>query len=137
MNSKLFQRTVHLKKRRNWNLQTSLITISQIASYNLRNLSLEVSKLVQIYHFWVESFGYPEESSYKQFTWQKGSKCGGTLKILLITVSRMASCNLRNLFLEVWKLAQMYHFWVGSFGYPEESSYKQFTWQKRSKCGRI
>ena len=26
----------------------------------------------------------------------------------------MASCNLRNLFLEVWKLAQMYHFlnWV-------------------------
>ena len=36
----------------------------------------------------------------------------------------MANCNLRNLFLEVWKLAQMYHFLVGYFGQPEESLYK-------------
>ena len=36
-------------------------------------------------------------------------KCGGNLKISLITVSRMASCNLRNPFLEVWKLVQIYH----------------------------
>ena len=42
----------------------------------------------------------------------------------------MASCNLRNLFLEVWKLAQICHFWVGYFGEPEESSYTQLTWQK-------
>ena len=32
------------------------------------------------------------------------------LKISLTTVSHMASCNLGNLFLEVWKLAEMYHF---------------------------
>ena len=42
-----------------------------------------------------------------------GSKCGGNLRISLITVSHMASCNLQNLFLEVWKLAQMCHLnWV-------------------------
>ena len=38
----------------------------------------------------------------------KRSKCGGNLIILLITVNHMASCNLRNLFLEVWNLVQMY-----------------------------
>ena len=35
------------------------------------------------------------------------SKHGGTLKISLITFSHMGSRNLLNLFLEVWKLAQM------------------------------
>ena len=28
----------------------------------------------------------------------------------------MAPCNLGNFFLEVWKLAQMYHIWVGISG---------------------
>ena len=28
------------------------------------------------------------------------------------------------LFLKVWKLAQMYHFWIGYFEWPEKSSYK-------------
>ena len=81
-----------------------------MGSCNLQNLFLEVWKLAQMYHFWVGYFGYPEESLYKQFTWQKRSKCGRTLKISLIIVSHMASCKLRNLFLEVWKLAQMYQF---------------------------
>ena len=51
-----------------------------------------------------------------QFIWQKGPKRDGDLKILLITVGHMASCNLSNFFLKVWKLVQMYHFLVESFG---------------------
>ena len=39
-----------------------------------------------------------------------GSTSGGNLKNSLITVSHMASCNLRNPFLEDWKLVQMHHF---------------------------
>ena len=44
-------------------------------------------------------------------------------KILLIAVCHMASCNLRNHSLEVWKANQMYKFWIGLFGQPDESSY--------------
>ena len=40
----------------------------------------------------------------------EGPECGWNLKISLITVSHMASCNLHNIFLEAWKLAQMDHF---------------------------
>ena len=43
----------------------------------------------------------------------KGVEYGGSLKISLITVSHMAYCKFRNLFLEVWKLAHMFHFCVG------------------------
>ena len=35
------------------------------------------------------------------------------LKISLIPVSQMTYCNLQNLTLEVWKLAQIYNFWTG------------------------
>ena len=41
---------------------------------------------------------------------QKGSKRDGNLNIFLITISHMASSSLRNLSLEVWKLAQIYDF---------------------------
>ena len=41
---------------------------------------------------------------------QKGSKRDGNLNIFLITISYMASSSLRNLSLEVWKLAQIYDF---------------------------
>ena len=44
------------------------------------------------------------------------SKRGWNLKILLIIFSHMAFCNLKNLFLEVWKPAQIFHFWVESLG---------------------
>ena len=36
----------------------------------------------------------------------------GNLKILLITVGHMASCNSLDFFLEVWKQAPMHHFWI-------------------------
>ena len=81
-----------------------------MASCNLRNLFLEVWKLAQMYHFlsWV-AWGEFIQTVYLT----KEVEMWWELKILLITVSHMASCNLRNLFLEVWKLAQMYHFWIG------------------------
>ena len=40
----------------------------------------------------------------------KGYKWGGNLKILLIAVGHMTSCNSQNLLPKVWKLTQMYHF---------------------------
>ena len=73
--------------------------------------SLETSPDVSLLN-WVTRITRKE---FKQTVYlTKGPKRGGNLKISLITVSHMASCNLRNLFLEVWKLAQMYHFlsWV-------------------------
>ena len=49
--------------------------------------------------------------SFKQIVHlTKGSKYGVNLKIALITVSHIASCNLRNLFLEVRNLVQLYYF---------------------------
>ena len=54
MNSRKFKQTVHLKKRWSWNLQIVLITISQMAFCDLRNLFLEAWKLAQMYHLsWV------------------------------------------------------------------------------------
>ena len=44
---------------------------------------------------------------------KKRSKSGGNLKISLIIVSYMASCNFRNLFLDAWNLVQLYYFWNG------------------------
>ena len=41
---------------------------------------------------------------------KKGSTYGANAKISLITVSPIASCNLQNAYLEVWKLVQMHHF---------------------------
>ena len=81
-----------------------------MASCNLRNLFLEVWKLAQMYHF----LNWVTQETRKEFIWQKRPKYGGDLKISLITVSHMASYNLRNLFLEFWELAQMYHFWAES-----------------------
>ena len=49
----------------------------------------------------------------KSIIWKKGSANGTNTNILLIAVTHMTSNNLRIPFLEVWKLAQTYHFWVG------------------------
>ena len=47
----------------------------------------------------------PFLTSQKETSQKQGSKYGVNLNISLITVSHMASCNLRNSFLEVLKLA--------------------------------
>ena len=49
---------------------------------------------------------------FKEIIWQIESKYGGNLKISLTTVSHMASCNLRNLFLDNWDLVQICYFWI-------------------------
>ena len=46
----------------------------------------------------------------------------------------MASCNLRNLSLEVWKLAQMYHFELGNLGNPKTAQANSL-FDKRSLNG--
>lgn len=43
-----------------------------------------------------------------QFIWQKRSIFGENLKTSLIADSHMTSCNLQNLFLEVWNLIQVF-----------------------------
>ena len=85
-----------------------------MASCKLRNFFPVVWNLLQIYFFELRNWGslkrVQTESSFK-----KGEK---NLKILnavwnlkiWITVSHRTSGDLRNVFPEVWKLAQMYHF---------------------------
>ena len=68
---------------------------------------------------------WSQENLNKKFFWQKGPKCAENLKILLIMVTHMASCNLQSgpnvLFLN----------WVTRVA---SRDFKQFIWQKVSKC---
>ena len=52
-------------------------------------------------HFWSGYLGQSQLTLKKRLISKKGSHYGENLK------------NLRNFFLVVWKLAQIYHFWIG------------------------
>ena len=77
-----------------------------------KKFALEASSLIQIHYFSIKWLGWTQESSNKQLIWKKSSICGWNLQIPLITVSYMAPCNLRDPFLEAWKTAQLYDFWM-------------------------